>query len=136
MKNARIKVLIIEDDLELAVLTRECIRVCRPQADVEICTNGRDGMRRILDRSYDCVFVDLSACTHGSCPECIIKHAKMNFAYTVVCTGVPVVASSMPSWGQDDLLLKPFEIKDLEALFSRHDAQIARALDRVAPPGL
>lgn len=128
MNNNRIRILVIEDEKDLAVLTRECIRVCYPQADVELCSNGREGMNRLNNRSYDYVFVDLSACTHGSSPEGIIGCAKMNFAYTIICTGIPAIASSMSSWGQDETLLKPFEIKELHDIFSRHAAQMIRAI--------
>jgi len=120
------RVLIIEDNHDIAELVRLHLRDCEAEADVE--HSGTTGLARARARDYDLIILDLMLPGLDGLEIC--RRLRERRAYTPILmltarTGEAdrVVGLEM---GADDYLTKPFSIRELvarvRAIFRRVDA--------------
>jgi DNA-binding response OmpR family regulator len=109
------KILLVEDDVDLAVMIVEWLSF--EHHSVEVVHNGREGMERLRLCKYDTIILDWSL------PEMsgleILRHyrAEKGNAPIIMLTGKGGIAdkeSGLDS-GADDYLTKPFNMKELSA---------------------
>ncbi len=120
------RVLIIEDNQDIAELLRLNLRDCEAEADVEY--SGTAGLARARSRDYDLVILDLMLPGLDGLEIC--RRLRVRRAY------VPILMLTAKSgeldrvlgleMGADDYLTKPFSIRELiarvRAIFRRVDA--------------
>jgi len=120
------RVLIIEDNQDIAELVKLHLRDCEAEADVE--SGGTAGLARARSRNYDLVILDLMLPGLDGLEIC--RRLREHRAY------VPILMLTAKSseldrvlgleMGADDYLTKPFSIRELvarvRAIFRRVDA--------------
>jgi DNA-binding response OmpR family regulator len=120
------RVLVIEDNQDIAELVRLHLRDCEAEADIEY--SGTSGLARARSRPYDLIILDLMLPGLDGLEIC--RRLREQRAYIPILmltakTGEPdrVVGLEM---GADDYLTKPFSIRELvarvRAIFRRVDA--------------
>jgi len=120
------RVLIIEDNRDIAELVRLHLRDCEAEADVQ--SDGAAGLAQARSRSYDLVILDLMLPGLDGLEVC--RRLRAQRAYTPI---LMLTAKSGESdrvvgleLGADDYLTKPFSIRELvarvRAIFRRVDA--------------
>jgi DNA-binding response OmpR family regulator len=132
------RVLIIEDNQDIAELVRLHLRDCEAEVDIEY--SGTSGLARACNRAYDLIILDLmlpgldglEICRrlrgHGAYIPILMLTAKSSEVDRVI--GLEM--------GADDYLSKPFSIRELvarvRAIFRRVDALVggnAQAGERI-----
>jgi DNA-binding response OmpR family regulator len=122
----RRRVLVIEDNHDIAELVKLHLRDCEAEADVEY--SGTAGLARARSRNYDLVILDLMLPGLDGLEVC--RRLREHRAY------VPILMLTAKSseldrvlgleMGADDYLIKPFSIRELvarvRAIFRRVDA--------------
>ena len=114
--------LVIDDDPSvlqcIAAALRDVI-----DADIELAANGRDGIARLRDGTFDVVFTDLIL--PDTTGEVVVEVARELCPNTpvVMVTGVPEYLPTSDVW-PDFILAKPFR---LEALSKVLQDALARA---------
>lgn len=113
------KILIIEDDLDIAELERDYLQLNGYKAD--IVQDGLQGLKKSLSGIYDAIVVDLMLPTKDGYE--VIKEIRKN-------QEVPVIVVSAKSedidkirgldYGADDYLTKPFSPAELTARVKAH----------------
>ncbi|MDR3560700.1 MAG: response regulator transcription factor [Negativicutes bacterium] len=113
------RILIIEDDLDIAELERDYLQLNGYKADIE--QDGLQGLKKAVSGMYDVVVVDLML-PHKDGYE-IIKEIRKN-------QEIPVIVVSAKSedidkirgldYGADDYLTKPFSPAELTARIKAH----------------
>ncbi|MGD8618789.1 MAG: response regulator transcription factor [Gammaproteobacteria bacterium] len=120
------RVLVIEDNHDIAELVKLHLRDCEAEADVEY--SGTAGLARARSRNYDLVILDLMLPGLDGLEVC--RRLREHRAY------VPILMLTAKSseldrvlgleMGADDYLIKPFSIRELvarvRAIFRRVDA--------------
>lgn len=113
------KILIIEDDLNIAELERDYLKLNGYDADIE--SDGQKALKKALCGDYSLVIVDLML--PGKSGFEIIKELRMKFE-------IPIIVVSARSedidkirgldYGADDYLTKPFSPAELAARVKSH----------------
>lgn len=113
------KILIIEDDLDIAELERDYLQLNGYKAD--IVQDGLQGLKKSLSGIYDAIVVDLMLPTKDGYE--VIKEIRKN-------QEVPIIVVSAKSedidkirgldYGADDYLTKPFSPAELTARVKAH----------------
>lgn len=113
------KILIIEDDLNIAELERDYLKLNGYEADIE--SDGEKALKKALCGDYSLVIVDLML--PGKSGFEIIKELRMKFE-------IPIIVVSARSedidkirgldYGADDYLTKPFSPAELAARVKSH----------------
>jgi len=114
-----IKILIIEDDLNIAELERDYLKLNGYESDIE--SDGEQALKKALCGDYSLVIVDLML--PGKSGFEIIKELRMKFE-------IPIIVVSARSedidkirgldYGADDYLTKPFSPAELAARVKSH----------------
>ncbi len=123
------RILIIEDDLNIAELERDYLQLNGFKAD--IVQDGAQGLSRALTGKYDVVIVDLML--PGKDGYDIIKEIRKRLDVTVVVVSAKSEDISKirgVEYGADDYLTKPFGI---EELLARIRVALRHAQQTVAP---
>ena len=125
------RILVIEDNVELAQLLALHLRDCGHQVD--LCHHGREGLTRAIATPYDLVVLDLMLPGIDGLTVCRRLREQPRHVPVLMLTSKSsevdrVVGLEM---GADDYVTKPFSIKELlarvKALFRRIDALLAPA---------
>lgn len=113
------KILIIEDDLNIAELERDYLKLNGYEADIE--TNGEKALKKAFCKEYRLIIVDLML--PGKSGFDIIKEIRMKFE-------IPIIVVSARSedidkirgldYGADDYMTKPFSPAELAARVKSH----------------
>lgn len=109
------KILIIEDDLELALSIRKCL-VDKDQ-DAVVVTDGKKGYLHAIKKAYDVIIVDYGLPAMNG--DEIVRMLRISQVDTPVIMltgrGHPQYISQSLRNGADDYLTKPFSTLELEA---------------------
>lgn len=126
---ADLALLLIEDDLKLAQLT--CEYLVRHGVAVTHLTDGAEGLREALLRSYDAVLLDLNLPTIDGIAICREVRARSDVPVLMVTARVDEVDRVVGlEVGADDYLPKPFSARELLA---RVRATVRRARGMAGP---
>ncbi len=109
------KILLIEDDVDLAVMIVEWLSF--EHHSVEVVHNGREGMERLRLCQYDTIILDWSLPEMSGIDILRSYRAEKGIAPIIMLTGKGGIAdkeSGLDS-GADDYLTKPFNMKELSA---------------------
>ena len=108
------KVLIIEDDPEIIKLLR--IHLEDHIYQVDVATNGRDGLSDALDNDYDLILLDLSLPELDGVEICKeLRTAKSTPIIMLTARSEEIDRVLGLEIGADDYLTKPFSIRELMA---------------------
>ncbi len=126
LKSARQKILIIEDDRDIASLIELHLRDAG--YDAHVARDGEDGLRQALNRAPDLIVLDLSLPEVDGLEVCRRLRAQPSYPLVLMLTARSsefdrVLGLEM---GADDYLTKPFSVRELlarvKALLRRADA--------------
>src|SRR5450432_2225738 len=120
MENARLKILVVEDDAKIARLTRDYLE--QHGIDVTLVSDGIAASREALRPEFDAVVLDLMLPGKSGFEVCreIREHSH-----------VPIIAmTARVELGADDYVTKPFSARELLA---RIQAVVRRAEGRAGP---
>ncbi len=109
------KILLVEDDVDLAVMIVEWLSF--EHHSVEVVHNGREGMERLRLCQYDTIILDWSLPEMSGLEILRCYRAEKGIAPIIMLTGKGGIAdkeSGLDS-GADDYLTKPFNMKELSA---------------------
>ncbi len=126
------RILIIEDDLNIAELERDYLQLNGFKAD--IARDGAQGLSRALTGKYDLVIVDLML--PGRDGYDIIKEIRKKLDVTLVVVSAKSEDISKIrglEYGADDYLTKPFSPGELVARVKSHLKRYERLKGRAAP---
>ena len=104
-------ILVIDDESRITQLIEEALRMAG--YEVEVATNGTEGIRKFDDRSYDVVITDLCMPgLNGNSVARYIRHSSKG--------ATPIIGISGTPWMLEDdhfdkVLAKPFPLEDLIA---------------------
>lgn len=109
------KILVIEDELEIANFLMRGLKYERYQ--VELVTDGKEGLDRILNEYFDMVILDLLLPSMGG--EEVLKQVRAHRITTpiIILTAIEDVENKtkLLNAGADDYLAKPFSFVELAA---------------------
>jgi len=127
------RILIIEDDLNIAELERDYLQLNGFKAD--IVQDGARGLKRALTGSYDVIIVDLML--PGKDGYEIIKEIRERLDVPVVVVsakGEDISKIRGLEYGADDYLTKPFSPGELVARIKSHIKRYERLKGNVVSP--
>jgi DNA-binding response OmpR family regulator len=129
---ARVRVLVVEDDREMAETVAAGLR--RSQMAVDVAYDGTEGLDRALYNDYDVVVLDRDLPgTHGDrvCAELISKGTRSRVLMLTAAAASSDLVDGL-GLGADDYLPKPFEFPVLVARI----CALARRAHPAVPPVL
>ena len=121
------KILIIEDEIEIAELEKDYLEMSG--FDVEICEDGSEGLKKALEESYNLVIVDImlpGADGYDICRE--IRKEKNVPVIMVSATKDDIDKVRGFGLGADDYITKPFSPSELVARVKAHIARYERLI--------
>lgn len=124
------RILIVDDEHELATLCRETLRLTSPDLRIDTATEPRKALQMLEDNHYAMVITDLGIGKGFIGGVDIIKAAKEKGAYTVLFSGV----CHKVVHGADFRLPKPPTAQDFSSLlaeFNKAHKTVASFKDRV-----
>ena len=127
------RILIIEDDLNIAELERDYLQLNGFKAD--IVQDGAQGLKRALEGGYDLIIVDLMLPNKGGYE--IIKEARSRLDIPLVVVsakGEDISKIRGLEYGADDYLTKPFSPGELVARVKSHIKRYERLKGSIPPP--
>ncbi len=127
------RILIIEDDLNIAELERDYLQLNGFKAD--IVQDGNQGLKRALEGGYDLIIVDLMLPNKGGYE--IIKEVRNRLDIPLVVVsakGEDISKIRGLEYGADDYLTKPFSPGELVARIKSHIKRYERLKGSGMPP--
>lgn len=119
------KVLIIEDDEEIAFIEKEYLELS--EYSVKICSNGKDGLAAALNESYDLILLDIMLPGLNGYEICKQLRQEINTPILMVTArGDEIDNIKGLGCGADDYIIKPFSPSVLVAKVKAHIAQYER----------
>lgn len=119
------KVLIIEDDEEIAFIEKEYLELS--EYSVKICSNGKDGLAAALNESYDLILLDIMLPGLNGYEICKQLRREINTPILMVTArGDEIDNIKGLGCGADDYIIKPFSPSVLVAKVKAHIAQYER----------
>jgi len=125
--DARVRVLIVEDDLRMARLLHRCLR--EEGFDAEVAATGEDALARALATDYEAIVLDVGLPGIDGFATCARLREQGVWVPVLMLTARDGVADRVTGLdaGADDYLAKPFSVAELLARL--------RALGRRSPRG-
>ncbi len=125
------KVLIVEDDTQMAASTRSLLE--REAFEVAVCPNAEDGLDRVRSQPPDLVVLDVHLPGIDGIEACR-QLRTFSDAYIIMLTGLNTPADRVTglSVGADDYMAKPYSPRELVARI-RAMQRRPRAQARAAP---
>lgn len=119
------RILIAEDDPEIAMLERDYLEMDGFQADV--VDNGQQAVTRALNGGYDLILLDLMLPGCNGCDVCRLIRDRIDVPILMV-TARAESADKIHGLGlgADDYIAKPFDPAELAARVKAHLSQYAR----------
>lgn len=107
------RVLIVEDDIELATMITDCLE--SSGYTVKSVANGRDGLQIMLDEENDVIILDWELPYLQGTTACKKFREKNETTPVLMLTGRSHISDKEQGFdvGADDYLTKPFELKEL-----------------------
>ena len=111
---ARIKVLIIDDELFISKGIQVAIKHTWPQAEVSICSRGEDGIKQAEKKNPDIILLDIGLPDINGF-EVLAKIREFSKSPILMITADKVHEDIIKSikCGANDYLVKPFELAEL-----------------------
>ena len=121
------KILIIEDELSIAELERDYLELSDFEVDIE--TDGRQGLQRALEKDYDLLVLDLMLPGEDGFEVCRKVREKKNIPILMVSA----LRDDMDKirglgLGADDYMTKPFSASEMVARVKAHLSRYERLL--------
>ena len=125
MKNANEKILIVEDDDEIATIEKDFLEINGFEVVVE--NNGSEGQKRALSGSFDLIILDLMLPGKDGVAICREIREKIDVPILMV-TAQDKDADKIRGlgFGADDYIVKPFSPTELVARVKSHLARYKR----------
>ena len=119
------KLLIAEDDLEIAMLERDYLELEGYQ--VSLVDNGQQAVTQALNGGYDLILLDLMLPGCSGCDVCRLIRDKIDVPILMVTArSEPVDKIRGLGLGADDYIAKPFDPAELVARVKAHLRRYAR----------
>jgi DNA-binding response OmpR family regulator len=119
------KILVIEDDYDIAVLIKDYLEI--DNFEVAIEKDGRKGMDRALSESFTLILLDLMLPGKDGMTICREIRSKLDIPILMVTARIEDVDKIRGlGLGADDYITKPFSIAELVARVKSHIARYAR----------
>lgn len=119
------KILIIEDDADIAAIERDYLELS--DYEVEVCADGTEGMHMALEQHYDLLLLDLMLPGTDGFTICrTVRREKDIPILMVTALGKDVDKIRGLGFGADDYIEKPFSPSVLVARVKAHLAQYQR----------
>ena len=119
------KLLIAEDDLEIAMLERDYLEIEGYQ--VSLVDNGQQAVTQALNGGYDLILLDLMLPGCSGCDVCRLIRDKIDVPILMVTArSEPVDKIRGLGLGADDYIAKPFDPAELVARVKAHLRRYAR----------
>lgn len=118
------KILIIEDDADIAAIERDYLELS--DYEVEVCADGTEGMHMALERHYDLLLDLMLPGTDGFTICRTVRKEKDIPILMVTALGKDVDKIRGLGFGADDYIEKPFSPSVLVARVKAHFAQYQR----------
>lgn len=128
------RILVVDDEPEIATLVAEALQVADPSWDISVETDARRALERLSEDDFDCLVTDLVmpnlsglALAHEARAACA------NLAMVAV-TGQPCLEASVEAMrlGFTDFIQKPFDLETLQEAVSRAILNRRREMGRPA----
>jgi len=133
MANVKQKILIIEDDPDIAALEKDYLEI--NNFDVVVETNGQQGMERALKESFSLILLDLMLPGKDGMTICRAIREKVAIPILMVTARVEDIDKVRGlGLGADDYITKPFSPAELVARVKSHIARYARLTQMSASP--
>lgn len=121
------KILIIEDELSIAELERDYLELSDFEVDIE--TDGKQGLQRALEKDYDLLVLDLMLPGEDGFEVCRKVREKKNIPILMVSA----LRDDMDKirglgLGADDYMTKPFSASEMVARVKAHLSRYERLL--------
>lgn len=109
------KILLVEDDLELSANVREWLSAER--YDISECASGNEALERLKEQDYDLIILDIQLPGLNGIEVCKSYRATRGSTPILMLTGKGTVDDRVVGLdaGADDYLAKPFSLKELTA---------------------
>ncbi len=126
-KTAKKRILIIEDELAIAELERDYLELSDFEVDIE--TDGKQGLQRALENDYDLLVLDLMLPGEDGFEVCRQVREKKNIPILMVSA----LRDDMDKirglgLGADDYMTKPFSASEMVARVKAHLSRYERLL--------
>lgn len=126
------KILIIEDDLSIAELERDYLEVS--DYEVDITGDGFEGLKRISDKEYDLVILDVMLPGMDGFEVLKQLRGECNIPILMVTARKDDVDKILGlGLGADDYITKPFSPSELVARVKAHLARYERLMSAAKP---
>ena len=109
------KILLVEDDKELATTVARYLGIERNT--VEVVSDGREGLERVLSCEYDAIILDIELPNVNGVEICRQFRNSGGKTPVIMLTGRSLVADKELGLdsGADDYMTKPFSVRELSA---------------------
>lgn len=107
------KILVVDDDQTLAKMVHDWLVFDHHQ--VELASDGDDGLHKVLTYSYDLIVLDLNMPGHDGIQICSEFRSRGGQTPVLMLTGRDKIENKEEGFGvgADDYLTKPFHMKEL-----------------------
>lgn len=125
-----VRVLIVEDDLELAQLVGQYLR--EKNLEVEFARGGNEALSSLGARPFDVVVLDVIIPGTGGLALCEFIQKEISWTPTIIISALASVSDRLKGFnvGADDYLVKPFSLAELHARITA----LARRGSLLRPP--
>jgi DNA-binding response OmpR family regulator len=125
MANTKQRILIIEDDSDIAALEKDYLEINGFEVVIE--KDGRKGMERALNEQFSLILLDLMLPGKDGITICREIRSKLDIPILMVTARVEDIDKVRGlGLGADDYITKPFSIAELVARVKSHIARYAR----------
>ncbi len=127
------KILIIEDELDIAELERDYLEV--NGFDVDIATSGKEGWRLAMTNPYHLILLDLMLPEMDGFDLCQKLRQSLNIPILMVTAKEDDIDKIRGfDRGADDYIVKPFNPNELVARVKAHLSRYERLINHAPPP--
>jgi len=123
------KILLVEDNSDIRVLTKEFINIIEPEAIIDSCSSAVEAKKMCDNRCYDMVITDLGLSDKYLGGEDVAKHAKeVCFSFNVLFSGAFAPTVRIGDMGHIDYVLaKPSKMEEIGIMFSIYKKRYVKA---------
>ena len=133
MPAAKAKILIIEDDREIAAIERDFLEI--NNFEVDICNDGMEGQKRALSGDYALILLDLMLPGKDGMAICREIRDKIDIPVLMVTARMEDNDKIRGlGFGADDYIVKPFSPTEVVARVKSHIARYERLTRNSAGP--
>jgi len=116
-----IRILVVDDDLDMRVLVSTLIQQLWKGVDLEVAAGGREALQKLNGRRFDVVLTDIQMpeLDGYATAEAIRRMPPPQCHTKIICmSGGEIQAEKIRQCGIDACLMKPFSIEDLRLKLS------------------